>query len=103
RRSAEVEKPGAPDYSQPQAEVEEIRVPASKSAVTAIAGLHAVLTEQFLDDVAGFNPGFTSLLLSLRAVPEIFKEGFRPHRFNVQRSPECLICRTPEREIAADR
>jgi len=77
-------------------------VPASKSAVTAIAGLHAVLTQQLLDDVAGFNPGFTSLLLSLRAVPEIFKDGFRPHRFNVQRSPECLICRTPEREIAAE-
>jgi molybdopterin/thiamine biosynthesis adenylyltransferase len=102
KRAVEVEKPKAPDYSQPQAAVEEARVPASKSAVTAVAGLHAVLTQQLLDDGPGFNPGFTSLLLSLRAVPEIFKEPFRPHRFNVQRSPECLICRQPEREIAAE-
>jgi molybdopterin/thiamine biosynthesis adenylyltransferase len=102
KRAVEVEKPKAPDYSQPQAAVEEARVPASKSAVTAVAGLHAELTQQLLDDVAGFNPGFTSLLLSLRAVPEIFKEPFRPHRFNVQRSSECLICRKPEREIAAE-
>src|SRR5947207_7884897 len=100
KRAVEIEKPKAPDYSQPEAPVEEVRVPASKSAVMATAGLHAVLTQQLLDDVAGFNPGFTSLLLSLRAVPDIFKEPFRPHRFNVQRSPECLICRLPEREIA---
>src|SRR5207249_1441740 len=71
KRAVEVEKPKAPDYSQPQAAVEEARVPASKSAVTAIAGLHAVLTQQLLDDVTGFSPGFTSLLLSLRAVPEV--------------------------------
>ncbi len=102
KRSVEVEKPKAPDYSQPQAAVEEVRVPASKAAVTATAGLQAVLTQQLLDDVTGFSPGFTSLLLSLRAVPEIFKEAFRPHRFNVPRSPECLICRQPEREIAAE-
>ena len=102
QRAVTVEKPKAPDYSQPQAAVEEARVPASKSAVTAVAGLHAELTQQLLDDVAGFNPGFTSLLLSLRAVPEIFKEPFRPHRFNIQRSSECLICRQPEREIAAE-
>ena len=85
KRAVEVEKQKAPDYSQPQATVEEARVPASKASVTAIAGLHAVLTQQLIDDVAGFSPGFTSLLLSLRAVPEIFKEAFRSHRFNVQR------------------
>jgi molybdopterin/thiamine biosynthesis adenylyltransferase len=102
KRAVEVEKPKALDYSQPQAAVEEARVPASKAAVTAIAGLHALLTQQYLDDVAGFNPGFTSLLLSFRAVPEIFKEGFRPHRFNVPRSAECLICRAQECEIAAE-
>src|SRR5262249_5942029 len=47
----------APDYSAPQHVVEETRIPASKAAVTAIAGLHAVLTLDVLD---GVDPGFTT-------------------------------------------
>jgi molybdopterin/thiamine biosynthesis adenylyltransferase len=102
KRAVEVEQPAAPDYSQPGSAVPEARIPANKAAITAIAGLHAVLTLSLLEDAAGFNPGFTSLLLTLRQVPDVFREAFRPHRFNVNRSPECLICRTPEREIAAE-
>jgi hypothetical protein len=26
-------------------------------------------------------------------VPDVFEEAFRPYRFRVARSPECLICR----------
>lgn len=102
KRSIEVEKPKAPDYSQPQAAVEEARVPASKAAIATIAGLHAVLTLSLLEEPQRFDPGFTTLLLPLQPVPDIFREAFRPHRFAVPRSPECLICRPPETEIAAE-
>jgi molybdopterin/thiamine biosynthesis adenylyltransferase len=91
-----------PDYSQPSASVEEARIPASKSAVNVIAALHANLTQALLDDPAGFNPGFTTMLLSLRIVPGVFGEMFRPHRWSIPRSPECLLCRPPDREIAAE-
>lgn len=91
-----------PDYSQPQAAVEEARIPASKCAVTAIASWHACLTQALLDDPKGFDPGFTTVLVSLRVVTGIFPEMFRPHRWNIARSPECLLCRPPDREIAAE-
>jgi hypothetical protein len=32
----------------------------------------------------------------------MFAEAFRPHRFRIARSPDCLICRTPQREVAAE-
>jgi hypothetical protein len=102
KRSIEVEKPKAPDYSQPGAPVEEARIPAGKASIAAIAGLHAVLTLSLLEDAAGFNPGFSSLLLTLRQVPDVFREAFRTHRFAIARSPDCLICQTSEREIAAE-
>ena len=41
------------------------------------------------------DPGygeFTSLLLTLRKVPDVFAEAFRPYRFRVPRRADCLIC-----------
>jgi molybdopterin/thiamine biosynthesis adenylyltransferase len=102
QRAVELEKPRAPDYSQPGAAVPEATIPASKSAIAAIAGLHAMLTVSLMEDPAGFDPGFTSLLMALRQVPDVFREAFRPYRIAIPRSPECLICRRPEREIAAE-
>ena len=102
QRAVELEKPKAPDYSQPGAAVAETTVPASKSAIAAIAGLHAMLTLLLIEDPAGFDPGFTSLLMALRQVPDVFREAFRPYRMVIPRSPECLICRAPEREIAVE-
>jgi hypothetical protein len=37
--------------------------------------------------------GFNSLLLALQKVPDVFDEAFRPFRFRVARSTDCLICR----------
>ena len=36
--------------------------------------------------------GFTSLLLTLQRVPDVFDEAFRPFRFRVPRLEGCLIC-----------
>ena len=93
QRSIEVEKPKAPDYSQPNGDVALTTIPASKAAIQTIAGLHALVTLALLDNPVGYAPGFTSLLLTLQRVPEVFDEPFRPYRFRVPRSAECLICR----------
>jgi sulfur-carrier protein adenylyltransferase/sulfurtransferase len=131
QRSVEVEKPATPDYSQPGGAIQETTIPASKAAIHAIAGLHAVLTLQMLDTISsplsrlgrgvggeGSKPsndgnpspqpspqrgegeereepngvGFTTLLLTLQCVPDVFEEAFRPHRFRIPRSADCLIC-----------
>jgi molybdopterin/thiamine biosynthesis adenylyltransferase len=100
QRSVTVEKPATPDYTQPGGVVPETTIPASKAAIEAIAALHAAITLNLLADPprveagnpAGFNPGFTSLLLTLQRVPGIFDEPFRPHRFRVPRAADCLIC-----------
>lgn len=101
QRAVEVEKPKAPDYSQPDGPVAEATIPASKASIGAIAGLHAVLTLGVLADplaVAadgswkGYNPGFTTLLLTLQRVPEVFEDAFRPYKFRVPRAADCLIC-----------
>jgi hypothetical protein len=102
QRNVEVEKPKAPDYSAPAAPVPEATIPASKAAITTIAGLHAVVTLGLLASPAGYNPGFTSLLLALQQVPDVFSEAFRPFRFRIPRSAECLVCREPERTIASE-
>ncbi len=94
QRSIEVDRPPAPDYAAPGGPVQETRIPASMAAIHAIAGLHAVVTLGLLDDPGQFNPGFTSLLLTLRRVPDVFEEAFRPYRFRVARAADCLICRT---------
>jgi molybdopterin/thiamine biosynthesis adenylyltransferase len=93
QRSVTVEKTKAPDYSQPNAAVEETAVPASKASIQAIAALHALITLELLEKGTAYSPGFSSLLLTLQRVPEVFEEAFRPYRFRIPRSVECLICR----------
>jgi molybdopterin/thiamine biosynthesis adenylyltransferase len=93
RRTVTEEKPApAPDYSAPGGPVQETTVPASMASIHAIAALHALVTLGLLHDPAGYAPGFTTLLLSLARVPEVFEEGFKPFRFRVPRSATCLIC-----------
>jgi molybdopterin/thiamine biosynthesis adenylyltransferase len=90
-----VEKPQAPDYSQPGGAVHEVRIPASKAAIQAIASLHALVTLDLLaarEKPQPYDPGFTTLLMTLQRVPDVFEEAFRPYRFRVARSPQCLIC-----------
>jgi molybdopterin/thiamine biosynthesis adenylyltransferase len=87
-----VEKPTTPDYSQPGGAIGETTIPASKASINAIASLHALVTLGLLDDPSKYDPGFTSLLLTLQRVPDVFAEAFRPYRFRVARSPGCLIC-----------
>ena len=76
-------------------EASETTIPASKASIHTIAGLHAVATLQLLgyDDSKGVE--FTTLLLTLQQVPDVFDEAFRSHRFRIPRSADCLICRTP--------
>ncbi len=62
------------------------------ASIHAIASLHALITLGLLDDPAQYSPGFTSLLLTLQRVPEVFDEAFRPYRFRVPRAADCLIC-----------
>jgi len=92
QRSVAVEKPPVPDYSQPGGAVAETTIPASKASIQVIASLHAVVTLGLLADPASYAPGFTSLLLPLQRVPEVFEEAFRPYRFRVPRAADCLIC-----------
>ncbi len=83
------EQAPAPDYSAPGGPVQETTIPASKASIQAIAALHALVTLALLD---GEPPPFTTLLLTLRRVPEVFDEAFRPYRFRVPRAADCLIC-----------
>jgi molybdopterin/thiamine biosynthesis adenylyltransferase len=93
QRSVSVEKPSVPNYSQPGGPVAETTIPASKASIQAIASLHALVTLALLGNPAGYAPGFTSLLLTLQQVPDVFDEAFRPYRFRIPRSATCLICR----------
>jgi molybdopterin/thiamine biosynthesis adenylyltransferase len=93
QRSVAVDRPPTPDYSQPGGPVHEVRIPASKASIQAIASLHALVTLGLLADPRDYAPGFTTLLLTLQKVPEVFDEAFRPYRFKIGRSPDCLICR----------
>src|SRR5262249_29723435 len=95
----EVTKPQTPDYSQPGGAVAEVTVPAGMASIHAIASLHALVTLGLLDEPPP-DFAFTSLLLTLRRVPGVFEEAFRPYRFRVVRSPECLICGTTEAAAA---
>src|SRR5204862_6204163 len=51
-----VEKPAAPDYSQPGGPVAETTIPASKASINAIASLHALITLGLLDNPAAYDP-----------------------------------------------
>jgi molybdopterin/thiamine biosynthesis adenylyltransferase len=92
QRSVTVDKAPTPDYSQPGGPVAETTIPASRASIQAIASLHSLITLGLLADPAGFAPGFTSLLLTLQKVPDVFAEAFRPYRFTVARAADCLIC-----------
>jgi molybdopterin/thiamine biosynthesis adenylyltransferase len=94
QRSVAVDKPAAPDYSQPGGPTPEVTVPASKAAIQAVAALHALVTLDLLENPTGYNPGFTTMLWTLQKVPGVFEESYRPFRFRIPRSAECLICRT---------
>jgi len=110
QRSIEVERPKAPDYSQPGGAVAEITIPASKAAIETIASLHSLITLQMEDcrlQMVRNDPsqicdlqssisnrlGFTSLLLTLQRAANVFDEAFRPYRFRIPRAADCLICR----------
>jgi molybdopterin/thiamine biosynthesis adenylyltransferase len=100
QRAVTVEKPKAPDYSQPGGRAE-TTIPASKASIEVIASLHAVVTLGLLEDGGKYAPGFTSLLLTLQRVPDVFDEPFRPYRFRVPRLAECLICQPASGTTAA--
>src|SRR5262245_50457991 len=104
QRNVAVDKPPTPDYSAPGGPVHEVTIPASKAAIAAIASLHAVVTLELLSAPRDYAPGFTSLLLTLRKVPDVFEDAFKPYRFRIARSADCLFCRetaTPENLDAA--
>jgi molybdopterin/thiamine biosynthesis adenylyltransferase len=92
QRAVAVEKPQTPDYTQPGGPVPETTIPASKAAIQVIASLHALVTLALLESPAQYAPGFTSLLLTLQRVHDVFDEAFRPYRFRIPRSADCLIC-----------
>ncbi len=103
KRAVTVDKAPTPDYSQPGGPVQETTIPASKASIHTIASLHALVTLGLLDAPAHppFIPptsggekggGFTTLLLTLQRVPDVFEEAFRPYRFRVPRAADCLIC-----------
>jgi molybdopterin/thiamine biosynthesis adenylyltransferase len=102
QRSVTVDKAPTPDYSAPGGAVHEARVPASMASIHTVAGLHAVVTLALLENPAGYNPGFTSLLLTLRQVPDVFQEAFRPYRFRVARAADCLICQARPTPASAE-
>jgi len=101
QRSVTVDKPAAPDYSQPGGPVAETTIPAGKASIQAIASLHALVTLGLLADPHGYEPGFTSLLWTLQRVPEVFDEAFRPYRFRIPRAADCLICRTADPPVSS--
>lgn len=86
-----VEQPSGPppDYSNPAGAQPETTIPASKASIGVIAGIHALVT-------LGEPTDFTSLLVSLQAVPGVFDAAFRAHRLRIPRSPTCLTCGTPD-------
>jgi hypothetical protein len=92
QRSVQVNTEKAPDYSQPGGQVAETTIPASKAAIQAIASLHALVTLELLELGPTYEPGFTSLLFTLKRVPDVFDEAFRSYRFRVSRAADCLIC-----------
>lgn len=102
QRSVEVEKPKAPDYANPGGAVAETTVPAGIASIHAIAALHALVTLHLLEVASSpaqdlfkeidSRLGFTSFLLTLQKVPEVFDEAMRPFRFRVPRLVGCLIC-----------
>ena len=102
QRSVAVDIPKAPDYSQPGGPAKEVTIPASKASIGVIAALHALVTLQLLADPRGYEPGFTSMLLTLERVPGVFDDMYRPFRFRIERAPGCLLCGTEQMLPAQD-
>jgi hypothetical protein len=50
------------------------------------------MTLELLYAPDGYDPPFTSLLWTLKRVPGVFEEAYRPYRFRVTRGAGCLIC-----------
>jgi hypothetical protein len=92
QRAVAVDKPKAPDYSQPGGAAAETTIPASMASIHAIASLHALVTLDLLTHGTAYAPGFTSLLLTLRRVPDVFEEAYRPYKFRIPRLADCLVC-----------
>jgi molybdopterin/thiamine biosynthesis adenylyltransferase len=92
QRSVKVENSPTPDYSAPGGPVYETTIPATKASISAIASLHAMHTLELLGQPAGYEPPYTSLLMTLARVPGVFEEAYRPFRFRVARAADCLIC-----------
>lgn len=92
QRAVSAPSPGQPDYSQPGGPVQETTIPASAASIHVIAALHAQITLELLANPSGYDPGFTSLLLTLQKVPGMFEEAYRPYRFQIPRADDCLIC-----------
>ena len=81
-----------PDYTNPGGPVE-TTIPASRASIDATAALQALLTLEFLDrDTPFTTTDFTSLLLPMRKVPQMFDDPFRTYRFAIARSDSCLLC-----------
>ena len=101
QRSAPQEPAGpAPDYSQPNADMEQARIPASKTAISTIASLHANVTLDMLEPEPMHN--FTCLMIPLKKVPGLFDEPFRVHRFMIPQSLSCTICSTERLFVGED-
>jgi hypothetical protein len=92
QRSVKVDDAPAPDYAAPGGPVWETTVPASKSAISAIASLHALATLEMLGEPGGGALPWTTLLWTLQRVPGVFEEALKPYRFRVERAAGCLIC-----------
>jgi molybdopterin/thiamine biosynthesis adenylyltransferase len=92
QRSVTVDQAPTPDYTQPGGAVHETTIPASMASIHAIASLHALVTLDLLQHGSAYAPDFTSLLLTLQRVPDVFAEPYRPYKFNIARSEKCLIC-----------
>ncbi len=100
RTVTEAPEAPAPDYANPGAALAETTIPASKASIEVIASLHASIT---LDMLAGTVAEFTSLLFTLQRVPGVFDEAYRPFRFTIAKSEECLFCSTiPAAEAGED-
>jgi molybdopterin/thiamine biosynthesis adenylyltransferase len=101
KREVVVDRPAAPDYSHPGGPIEEATVPAGIASIHAIASLHALVTLDLLEQSTAYDPGFTTMLLTLQRVPGVFEEPYRPFKFRIDRSPQCLICGAAAAPVSA--
>ena len=84
-------KTPAPDYSAPGGQIQEATIPADRASISTIASLHAVVTLSLLTS-PNEHPGYSSALLTLRRVPDVFEQPLKMHRFAIPRLDGCLVC-----------